>query len=142
MGTLRFGPSFRPGQAGHVVRRIAWTGLVLAALLSGCDGRPDIALTTALPINLPTARNEVVLYAMCANSVRSDPGVHIKIIYYHHPDGRRVFTVVPFCSDILKKYAKFQETPVPERKSAEERHLERWLFRPNAYSGKRARRSC
>jgi hypothetical protein len=84
-------------------------GLIVAALFSGCDGKPDIALTTALPINLPTAQNERVLYAMCANSVRSDPGAHIKIMYYHHPDGRRMFTVVPFCSDLLQRYAKYRD---------------------------------
>jgi hypothetical protein len=96
-----------------VVRRAVWTGLVVAALLSGCDGKPDIALTTRLPINLPSAQIETVLYDMCADSVRSDPDAHIKITYYHHPDGKNVFTVTPFCSELLKKYAKYRDPNRP-----------------------------
>jgi hypothetical protein len=89
-------------------RWVVWTAFARAATGSGCDGTPDIAITTAIPINAPAGQNERLLYAMCSDVGRYE-NAHIKVMYYHHPDGRRAFTVVPFCSDILKRYAKYRD---------------------------------
>ena len=86
---------------------MVWTLLAFVPVWSGCDGEPAIGITTALPVNARVGDNERVLHAMCRDILRAGD-THIKIHYYRHPDGKRVFTVVPYCSEIVKKYARYR----------------------------------
>jgi hypothetical protein len=89
-------------------RQVVWTALLLLAAVSGCDGKPDVAITTALSVNAPAGQNEGFLYDLCATT-GTYKNAHVQVMYFRPADMKRVFTVVPFCSDILKRYAKYRD---------------------------------
>ena len=84
-------------------RMVLFTAIALAAFL-GCDGKPSIVITTALPIDAPPGQNERLLYIMC-NDVGRHKNDHIKVIYVKGKGGvfkGRAFTQTPFCSEVMK----------------------------------------
>lgn len=89
-------------------RRTVWAALLVAAVaaVGGCDGEPDVAITTAIPLQAPAGQNEGFIYDLCATT-GTYKNAHVKVMYFYRP-GKRAFTVVPFCSDILKRYAKYR----------------------------------
>ena len=90
-------------------RRIVWAALLVAAVavVGGCDGEPDVAITTAIPLKAPAGQNEGFIYDLCATT-GTYKNAHVKVMYFYRP-GTPAFTVVPFCSDILKRYAKYRD---------------------------------
>lgn len=98
-------------------RTVGVTLLVAAtAAVGGCDGEPDVAITTAIPLKAPAGQNEGFIYDLCA-ATGTNKNAHVRVIYFHRP-GKRAFTVTPFCSDILKRYGKYRD-PRSSSKPAE-----------------------
>jgi hypothetical protein len=87
-------------------RKAALAALLVVAAVAGCDGKPDVAITTAIPLKAPAGQNEGFLYDLCATT-GTYKNAHVKVMYFYRP-GKRAFTVVPFCSEILKRYAKYR----------------------------------
>jgi hypothetical protein len=84
-------------------RQLALFLSVAVGTFLGCDGEPAIAITTALPINYPTATIKSLMQSMC-EPVRGRDEEHVKV-HWLKPWPRRgvVFTRTYFCSDVLKE---------------------------------------
>jgi hypothetical protein len=95
----------------HLTRLVSAGLLIVTSLVAlvACDGKPSIAITTALPIKAPTGQNEYLMHSMC-EPVADRPNEHIKVIWVRSgPHGAyrgRAFTRTYFCSEVLKKNFK------------------------------------
>jgi hypothetical protein len=91
----------------HRIRVFSAALFAMAALTAvvACDGKPSIAITTALPVEAPPGQNESLMHSMC-EPVADRPNEHIRVIWVRsglHGEYRgRVFSRTYFCSEVLR----------------------------------------